>query len=359
MRTPPATLASSALAGAVTQGWGLDVSSLRYVALGGGSYHWVAGTPDGTKYFLTVDDLNAKPWLGTRPDSVYRGLRAAFDTAVTLRDAASLQFVLGPLQSLGGQSACRLTLRYSLAVFPFIDGQPGRWGDLPEQDRDGLVGMLAELHQATSSAGPGTPRRGMELHDREVLTEALGDLEQPWTSGPFGERARGALACRAIAVRNWLTEFDDMAARLRRRRPKLVVTHGEPHPGNIIRVGSKLLLIDWDTVGLAPPERDLWMLDDGAAVPAGSGGPAVRIVPTVPTGALARYTALTGWAVDATAISYYRLAWKLADIAAFTRVLRSAHKRTRDTKHAWKSLQIALSQAPPKPAGRLCGCLRL
>src|SRR4029077_13351490 len=65
----------------------------------------------------------------------------------------------------------------------------------------------------------------------------------------------------------------------------LVITHGEPHPGNIIRVAPNadadglaaaddaaagatggagpasgaIMLIDWDTVGLAPPERDLWM----------------------------------------------------------------------------------------------------
>jgi spectinomycin phosphotransferase len=163
------------------------------------------------------------------------------------------------------------------------------------------------------------------------------------------------LASRAGAITGWLTEFDDLAARLRHRGPRLVVTHGEPHPGNIIRVGSRLMLVDWDTVALAPPERDLWMLDDGAGGPAGPAGPARR---AGRAGALARYTALTGTAVDATAISFYRLAWKLADIAAFTGVLRSAHTRTRDTEHAWAALQIAVSPGPSQPAGRCCGCLQ-
>jgi spectinomycin phosphotransferase len=40
----------------------------------------------------------------------------------------------------------------------------------------------------------------------------------------------------------------------------VVVTHGEPHPGNILRAAGGLYLIDWDTVGLALPERDLWMV---------------------------------------------------------------------------------------------------
>ena len=37
-----------------------------------------------------------------------------------------------------------------------------------------------------------------------------------------------------------------------------MITHGEPHPGNILRSRGRLLLIDWDTAGVALPERDLW-----------------------------------------------------------------------------------------------------
>ncbi|WP_432843998.1 phosphotransferase family protein [Dactylosporangium sp. CA-092794] len=39
--------------------------------------------------------------------------------------------------------------------------------------------------------------------------------------------------------------------------PGLVLTHGEPHPGNTMRTGGGWLLIDWDTALLAAPERDL------------------------------------------------------------------------------------------------------
>ena len=43
---------------------------------------------------------------------------------------------------------------------------------------------------------------------------------------------------------------------------------------------------------------------------------------------------------------YYRLAWRLADLAGFTRVLKSPHQRDGNTEHAWASLQIVLgSQA--------------
>lgn len=47
---------------------------------------------------------------------------------------------------------------------------------------------------------------------------------------------------------------------MRDTTPGWVVTHGEPHPGNVIRTSHGLRIIDWTTVQMAPPERDLWML---------------------------------------------------------------------------------------------------
>jgi len=323
MRTAPVGLAATTVAAEVAKGWGLPVSGLRYVALGGGSYHWVASVSDGRKYFLTVDDLQDKPWLGADPDSAFRGLRAAFDTALTLRDQARLDFMVAPVPSVDGQSARRLTPRYSLAVFPHVAGQAGRWGtDLARRDRNALASLLAELHRSTPAVAALAQRRGTALPGRAGLEAALGDFDQPWTGGPFAEQARAALAAGAGSVRDWLAEFDSLAARLLDRDASLVVTHGEPHPGNIMRAGSQLMLIDWDTVALAQPERDLWMLDDA------------------PPGVLARYTKATGRTVDTMAISYYRLAWTLADIASFTGRLRSAHERNLDTEHAWQSLQV-------------------
>ncbi len=338
MRTAPAGLAATTVAAEVAKCWGLPVSRLRYVALGGGSYHWFAAASDGGRYFLTVDDLQDKPWLGADPDSAFCGLRAAFDTALTLRDQARLDFVVAPVLSVHGQSAHRLNSRYSLAVFPYVAGKAGRWGtDLTGRDRNALASLLAELHRSTPAVGALARRRGMALPGRAGLEAALGDLDQPWTGGPFAVQARAALAAGAGTVRDWLAEFDSLAAHLPDSDASLVVTHGEPHPGNIMRAGSQLMLIDWDTVALAPPERDLWMLDDA------------------PPGVLPGYTKATGRTVDTMALSYYRLAWTLADIASFTGRLRSAHERNPDTEHAWQALRVCFdpeSSARSGPFGR-------
>jgi spectinomycin phosphotransferase len=324
VRAPAADLDATDVATAVASGWGLPVAGLRYVALGGGSHHWAA-TADGARFFLTVDDLLDKPWLGVGADAAFRGLRDAFAAVRELRDRAGLRFVLAPLSSQRGEPVVRLTARYSLAVFPFLPAESGQWGDvLAARDRDEILRMLADLHVATPVVRSLVRPRAGEVYERAILAAALSDLDDPWPGGPFAEPARRALAARAGVVAGWLADFDRLAAHVAASSARQVVTHGEPHGGNIMRAGGRRLLIDWDTVALAPPERDLWMLDDGTA------------------GALAAYTDATGRTADPMALSYYRVAWRLADLAGFTGRLRSAHRRDGNTEHAWASLQIVL-----------------
>jgi spectinomycin phosphotransferase len=63
-------------------------------------------------------------------------------------------------------------------------------------------------------------------------------------------------------------------------------------------------------------------------------------------GAMARYSHLTGRSVNSDAISFYRLAWTLTDVAAYTGQLRSAHRHSRDTERALAALRKSLEPEP-------------
>jgi hypothetical protein len=58
----------------LADGWGIGPASLVYLPVGGGAYHWIAPTAEGRQWFVTCDDLDIKPWLGTDRDSVFDGL---------------------------------------------------------------------------------------------------------------------------------------------------------------------------------------------------------------------------------------------------------------------------------------------
>jgi spectinomycin phosphotransferase len=328
----PAGVGDGEVGRALAEGWRIHAADLRYAAVGGGSYHWVIRDGEGGRWFVTVDDLDDKPWLGDSRAAVLDGLRAAMDTALALRRQAGLRFVAAPVPALGGETVRPLQVRYAITVFPFLEGDSGRFGeDHSARQRSELADLLAALHQATPTltrppvARIGLPRRG-------ALDAALGELDRPWLGGSYCEPVRELLIRTADQIRSLLARFDELAEHV--AVGEAVITHGEPHGANFMRAnfmraGTGTVLIDWDTTGLAPPERDLWMI-------ASDTGEELR-----------RYTAATGRAVDPAALTFYRLRWALDDMSAFIPRLRAARQRTADAEHAWRALQETIAHAIP------------
>lgn len=312
------------LAGALAEGWGFETRTAEYAPVGAGSYHWIVTDRTGERRFVSVDDLDTKPWLGDSRDSGFVGLGRAFDTAARLREHG-LEFVVAPLRTLRGSSLVRIDARYAVCLLPFVDGQPGDFDQYQPGDVPAILAMLARLHAATSVVATIAPRMSLNVPGRERLESAMGELGRPWTSGPFAEPARKALDRHATDVADLVAIVGSLAARLEHPDCPWVVTHGEPHAGNMIRTDAGHVLIDWDTVALAPRERDLWMVIEHA-------GPDVL----GPAGAIEID-------VDWDAVRYFRIRWLLTDIVYFTDQLRSPHDDTEDTDFALEMLAKSLA----------------
>jgi hypothetical protein len=62
------------------------------------------GLAAARRWFMTGDDLDTKPWLGSDRDSVFDGLPAAHGTAMDLR-SNGLAFVIAPVPAISGAPA--------------------------------------------------------------------------------------------------------------------------------------------------------------------------------------------------------------------------------------------------------------
>jgi spectinomycin phosphotransferase len=313
VRALPDELEFDALVEPLRRCWGIEVAAASYAPVGGGSYHWIVADQAGGRHFVTVDDLDNKGWFGGTREAAFDGLLAAFDTASALREHG-LEFVVAPLRTSEGAPLVRVSPRYTLSVFPFVHGEAGQFGEYTASERAAIVPLVAALHQA-----PVTARRlDLALPSRE----ALAALDRPFDSGPLAEPARGLLVRHTAVIEDLLARYDRLGTGVAPDR--WVVTHGEPHAGNLI---ESRLLVDWDTVALAPPERDLWMpVDDDAE-------------------AASRYTQETGRRLDPAALEFFRLRWDLADLASFTATLRAPHTDNADTRKAYEGLAIILSRS--------------
>ncbi|WP_285702754.1 phosphotransferase [Microtetraspora sp. NBRC 16547] len=301
---------------ALAEGWDIEPHSVEYLPVGAGSYHWSVVDRRGTAWFVKVDDLGVE--VAERDDAFNR-LGRSYGAALALCRDAGLDFVLAPIPTATDAAVWRLTSRYALSVFPMVAGAAGQFGAHRPEDRVEVIDLLAELHKATPIVADTASRADLVLPGRDKLEEALQDLDREWTDGPYAEPARKLLSVHAGQVQRLLADFDRRVDQVQNTAPGWVVTHGEPHPGNVMRTPAGLLLIDWGTVQIAPPERDLWMLTPALS----------RMLGEDPDGdvddVLARYTRATGRTVALAGLALYPLWWRLADIAIFVDELRRPH----------------------------------
>lgn len=325
MRTEPSDLDRAGLARLLHREWSFRAASLEYLPVGFGSHHWEASAADGSRCFVTADRLTNSR-VSPDPDAAFAGLEQAFRTAAVLCHAAGLEFVVGPLADHRGGCTNRLG-DYAVTLFPFLSDTSTVTGD----DDSRVLRMLGRLHAATGKVPSDLPpREDFELPHRDTLVDALGDLDRPWTTGPFGEPARELLRNSAADLAARLESYDELATVVRRSSESWVLTHGEPQSSNILRDGrGSLALVDWDTVKIAPRERDLWMVlgpnERGRSDYVSTAGPCV---------------------LDEHALRLYRSRWALADVAEFVNVFRRAHEETEDTVASWGYLQQTMSERP-------------
>ncbi|WP_103532488.1 phosphotransferase [Streptomyces sp. SM11] len=324
----PSDIDEAALA-SVLGAWDIEDVVLTHAPVGFGDHHWVAAGADGRRTFVTVADLAHKPYCGPDTATAWTGLSRAIYTAATLGSELNAQHggtvLVAPLRTGTGETLLRLTGRYAVSVFPYVDAPAGRFGQvLDSWARRALVERLAQLHGTRPPLG--APAHHPALPDRPLLDVALaGPPRFRAESGPYAQRCDALLAANGAALRATLEHFDSGTARLTSAASTaaIVVTHGESHPGNVLDPGGRTFLTDWDTVALAPPERDLWLATDDPAD-------------------LSRYAELTGHHPDPALLAYYELRWALDDITAALEVFGAPHPDTADTRQTWEGLVDAV-----------------
>ena len=184
-----------------------------------------------------MDDLDTKPWMGHDRSSVFAALTAAYDTAWSLHHDGGLALVVAPIRTDAGSVVVQIDDRYSVAVFPYIDGdrpaalqrssqherlngsEAGEWGaPIAPDQREALFRELPALHATTRARCGPIARRRLELPERDALLNALATLDRAWTAGPYSEPARRVLADNAPDVHERLARFDELATQLAARR---------------------------------------------------------------------------------------------------------------------------------------------
>jgi spectinomycin phosphotransferase len=321
VRDEPAELSRATVRELLRRHWDLEPVELRYAPVGFGSYHWIAAGPDGPRWFVTANHLSpGGNWLGSDPEAVYAALVAAARTTRALADQG-FEFVLAPVPDRTGVLVRVVRAGWTMHVLPYLDGwstDDGAWLDRAERTQ--IAGIVGRLHAAVPPAG--IRRWDVAVPGRVELVSTLDDLDWPWSGGPYADPTRRLLIESRASIGTRFRRFDELAREVTAWSEPWVVTHGEPHSANVIRTpDGRMCLIDWDTVALAPRERDLAAILDGS----------IEV--------LAAYQRNAGPVVPrAGGLEMFRLWWVLAEICGYVRLFRHAHIDSADTAESWRNL---------------------
>ncbi|GAA1955149.1 hypothetical protein GCM10009838_08480 [Catenulispora subtropica] len=119
-----------------------------------------------------------------------------------------------------------------------------------------------------------------------------------------------AVTAHAAALGRALARYDHLTGIGLAGRDRFVLTHGEPHPANTMRVDGRFVLIDWESALIAPPERDLWNFAGG----------------------------------DPEMCELYSLRWALVEAAGYLSLFRRDHRDGPNEGASWRYLTDTLAK---------------
>lgn len=285
MKSPPVGLDSDRVLAAVREHWQPAADAVAYLPLGFGAHHWVVEVGGAADLFVTLDAY------GPRHSSA--SLTAAYAGAAAL--ARELDFVHASLAPYVVPFA-----RGALSVTPWLVGER------PEElEVDATTALLDRLHATTPPDG--LPR-WRPLVPPSFADDLISRLATTWHRGPHGDAAHQMLTAHLGEVKTWTADYHRLALQAADR--PWVVTHGEPHQHNQLRTDAGLRLVDWESLKLAPAERDLDGLGCG----------------------------------DAAMLHMFDLEWRLDEISQYAAWFRHEHGDSPDDRAALGGLEEELSR---------------
>jgi len=332
MQDEPADLTRQQIAETLRRHWRIETEAIEYAPVGFGSYHWRVLDTQGSRWFITADRTSNMLGFGLDAAGNEAGLRAAYDTAAGLRDAG-LDFVVAPVASVEGNRLSHPATDWCLAVFAHIRGNAcgsGTWDSASDQTN--AAALIGRLHSTPPLSA--TQRWSGALPNRRHLERALAELDEPWTTGPYAEQTHSALAEAQTTLETQLARYDRLTREVMAMPEPWVTTHGEPHQANFIKApDGELHLIDWDTVRIAPRERDLWIVleenEDALSAYQTSAGP-YRPRPE--------------------AMALFDLSWQLTDLCIYVRRFRALHGHGADDAKSWRGIPATLARLDALPS---------
>jgi spectinomycin phosphotransferase len=297
-------------------------------------------------YGLTIVQISFLPIGADRNTAVFRAMSDEDDAYfVKLRsgdfDEMSIlapkllhdqhnRHIIAPL-STRSQELWANVDRFKLAVFPYIEGHNGYEINLLDRHWVDFGQALKGIHSAQISATVASRIQREQYAD--TWRKRVREYQTLVETQHFDDRVAAILAEFLIQKKDVISDLveraEDLAAVLHTQSAPSVICHGDIHAGNVlIDADQNLYLVDWDTLILAPKERDLMFVGGGLFLNQRSPEEEERLF----------YQGYGQTQTNPVALAYYRYERIVQDIAAYCEEILLAEASGEDQENGLRQL---------------------
>lgn len=213
-------------------------------------------------------------------------------------------------------------------LYRFVEGQSG-WNVALNREQWAEFGTaLRELHTRPVPQGllHTVPRETYTRFWRDQVTVFLRQAEGAFSDTVAADLAR-LLQNKRTSIEQLVRRAEYFAAVLAQQSIETCLCHGDIHAGNLLIDASNLYLVDWDTLILAPKERDLMFIG------AGIGG-----IWNTTQEQEWFYQGYSQTEINPTALAYYRCERVVQDIAVYCEQLLTTDEGDADRRVSFEQL---------------------
>lgn len=226
--------------------YGLQIVQVTFLPLGAdlNTTVYQVDAADRTSYFLKLRRGDFDEAAVTFP-------KFLFDQGLTQ--------IIAPLPTKTAQLWAKFT-DFTMILYPFIVGENGYEVKPNERHWSELGTVLKQMHTAKVpvSITRHIRQETYDSHWRDIVTETLPRLERTTFSDPGATQLAASLQAKQDAILDLIRQAERLANLLQIQSSDAIVCHADIHAGNIfIDADGAFYLVDWDTLVLAPKERDL------------------------------------------------------------------------------------------------------
>jgi spectinomycin phosphotransferase len=216
--------------------------------------------------------------------------------------------IIAPIPTNTGRLWARLDA-FVLMLFPFVVGQNGFETAVSDRQRIELGAALKRLHTAIlpEALRQRLARESYAPYWRDLVREFQARAEDTAFAEPVAAQLASFLRAKRAIVDDLIQRAEQLGNVLQTHWLEFVVCHADIHAGNLlIDASARLYIVDWDTLILAPKERDLMFI--GAGID--------DVWPSAREHALF-YQGYGATEIEPLALAYYRFERIVEDIAAY------------------------------------------